>query len=199
MFASLLNSREIAHLPLDERERLLRLARRRAMWDWRSWMWIVPKLALLWFLFSNGLTRRVFMRWPFHGWSFWLTTSIPFGCVACSYWLMWTMRRRLTRRALEAEMFQDGIAPSFCFHCGYDLRATTDRCSECGACIPGRKDAVRSTSKARLPTACLVVVSLAPLLLVAGVLAYCTTLPPWVLPQPSKAAAVRATQQIHRH
>lgn len=45
--------------------------------------------------------------------------------------LLWTLRVRRRRRQSRRMML------ALCIGCGYDLRASTDRCPECGLVIPG--------------------------------------------------------------
>ena len=61
-------------------------------------------------------------------WALWLPHWIPILFLsAVPLWQLGTslrIRRRISQHA--------------CVHCGYDLRASTDRCPECGAHIDGR-------------------------------------------------------------
>ena len=54
-----------------------------------------------------------------------LKWAIPVALVATLRWVPW-LRRRRARRAGRCE------------NCGYDLRATPDRCPECGAAVRSR-------------------------------------------------------------
>lgn len=79
-------------------------------WDLDQWNW-------------HFGTRRIGIAGDTDGsflsvWPFWL--FLPFSFVLPAIWY-WRFRQRRLRRDL-----------SLCPKCGYDLRATTDRCPECG-------------------------------------------------------------------
>jgi hypothetical protein len=69
---------------------------------------------------KNGiLTGSVFGFW-----------SVPIWLLACTSLIPWAIRTAIRRIRARP--------PGFCHTCGYDLRATPDRCPECGA-IPREK------------------------------------------------------------
>lgn len=81
-------------------------------------------------------------RWHFAGF-WWVSTGAPYPAgrsIGVPCWFVtacftilpstWLMRRRANRR------YPDGS----CLSCGYDLRATPDRCPECGS-VPTKKTA----------------------------------------------------------
>ena len=79
-------------------------------WSWAGFEWIQ----------LIGGTRNWSIRAPF--WIFVLATSI--------FPLLWFWRRRRHRRQTLA------LAVHGCLNCGYDLRASKERCPECGTAIP---------------------------------------------------------------
>ena len=72
---------------------------------------------------APGSTTRTIIAWQllFHDWFITLATALPFA------WIMYKNRQRARRQ----------IAGT-CQTCGYDLRATPDRCPECGTFSVGR-------------------------------------------------------------
>jgi hypothetical protein len=53
-----------------------------------------------------------------------ITSSISGGLAILFFWLANSLHRKLRRLKPP---------PGICIRCGYDLRATPDRCPECGA------------------------------------------------------------------
>jgi hypothetical protein len=78
-------------------------------------------------------------RWHYRG-GFGNFDVLVFACVMGLVFVSYKVLYPMTRRHLEARRIR---AAGFCRQCGYDLRATPDRCPECGT-IPPKKEAVSS-------------------------------------------------------
>jgi hypothetical protein len=63
--------------------------------------------------------------------------SWPFHCVLIA--IITILAVRIYRNYIAVFQFRNGL----CAHCGYDLRATPDRCPECGA-VPTKKEIAAS-------------------------------------------------------
>ena len=90
--------------------------------------------ALLGFKWANGYQDGAQMRYLSSHWQTWTNVVVPVWFVAAltSALPAFNLRSRLRRRRLRR-----AVAPHNCLACGYDLRATPERCPKCGA-IPVR-------------------------------------------------------------
>ena len=107
-------------LPIKERWRLIRLAHGQAYRHWQTWLGLL--LALLAFLSALWLVR--FNEFAAAWWIF-----IVQGFVGISIHI--NSRKYFAEKTL-CEMFTN-----LCSQCGYDLRATPERCPECGT-VPAK-------------------------------------------------------------
>ena len=73
----------------------------------------------------TGLYRRVLVA----DWLLLLMATVPIGL-----WIVQARRLGCRRR-------RDRLARGLCLHCGYDLRATRERCPECGRPAPASRNA----------------------------------------------------------
>jgi hypothetical protein len=85
-------------------------------WEWRSFAWHQKRNARLGSLHAEGFVP------------FWSVAAVT-GLLPLA-WVATRLRSRVRRRRLTDQ--------GFCPACGYDLRATPDRCPECGALTPPR-------------------------------------------------------------
>jgi undecaprenyl pyrophosphate phosphatase UppP len=81
-------------------------------------------VAFLWALFSVVLWSED-VDAMFHSLPLWATSTLVVGGIA--FWT-WALRRD-ARTARSKRRAQAGLCPA----CGYDLRASPERCPECGA------------------------------------------------------------------
>ena len=103
------------------RSRLISEALIRAMKDWRGWIFFVilvlPCVTVVPFLVVTSKS----------GWVTGIILGIlPFGCL---YILSWWIKWKLVPKHLRRLMVGHGIM--ICLQCGYDLRASSERCPEC--------------------------------------------------------------------
>jgi hypothetical protein len=84
-----------------------------------------PSWSFAGFSYSNGRQRTV----PTEIWRvpYWFPTGAAAACFAL---LLRSFRLR-------------GISPGHCLSCGYDLRASPEKCPECGAAAPSGKSAAK--------------------------------------------------------
>ena len=61
--------------------------------------------------------------------------------VVLPYWAILTLAAVLPAASLARRLMRAPVAPGVCSNCGYDLRASTDRCPECGTPIPAEAKA----------------------------------------------------------
>lgn len=91
-----------------------------------------------WLLQSYPLSaderRKFSILRPTFGLEFYRLHSVPFSGVKISYWALVLLTALLPIRAGLAKLRRRRRAASgLCSACGYDLRASPDRCPECGA------------------------------------------------------------------
>ncbi len=58
-------------------------------------------------------------------------------CCVIAVWIIFTFPLTYLLLALFREKEEPTAKPGFCAMCGYDLRATPNRCPECGTVPPG--------------------------------------------------------------
>jgi hypothetical protein len=81
-------------------------------------------------LFGSGIVALVAI--PVYVYLYLNHLRAPLLNLAVGFWILLTMLGRYWEARTQAPRLDDGR----CQHCGYDLRATPDRCPECGAVPP---------------------------------------------------------------
>jgi hypothetical protein len=76
-----------------------------------------------------------------------LSVAVGLNSILWGYGLSWLLSSTLDRMAAEKHR-----AGGACAHCGYDLRATLDRCPECGTAVEPAGDGPRDATS-RAPSA----------------------------------------------
>ena len=103
----------------------LTFAKHEVMRTWRFWL---TALALL-VVYMTSIALIVWTTERF-GWPDWLISVVGVSCVIVSSWVTWQLFRDRIRCHLRERLVQLGVP--ICIPCGYDLRGSTDRCTECG-------------------------------------------------------------------
>ena len=102
------------------------MARHEAMRSWSFWL---ISLAL-WVLYITATVLVALWLQKYIGASRWVQPILSGAAFGVVGWSVWRLFRHRTRRHLRERLVQLGVP--ICIPCGYDLRASKDRCPECG-------------------------------------------------------------------
>ncbi|HZN66088.1 MAG TPA: hypothetical protein VFB66_12405 [Tepidisphaeraceae bacterium] len=82
---------------------------------------------------GNSFAGFGFGRWRGGG----IASTVDYRVVRLPYWALLLVSAALPTTRLLRHHLRHGSHDRTCYKCGYDLRATPDRCPECGATVAG--------------------------------------------------------------
>jgi hypothetical protein len=72
-----------------------------------------------------------------------MTVAMAAAYITIPFWLAFLITLICPGLWLWRRMWRGHSIPGHCFTCGYDLRATPDRCPECGTAVNAGTDKVK--------------------------------------------------------